>query len=125
MTLSRIRLELARDHDFPQGSREHGYEFTVPLDGEGRIDASAWKDKRDLCRVRRFWKGEEDEIGHVIRRTSGDWAFLYDLEGDPDDIETGYRLGQESFVPGEYVSIKEHDEVMRTFRVVTVLPLTE
>ena len=31
MTLRKIRLELARDHDFPDGSRHHGYELVAPL----------------------------------------------------------------------------------------------
>jgi hypothetical protein len=30
MTMKRIRLELARDHEFPSGSRERGYEFVAP-----------------------------------------------------------------------------------------------
>lgn len=122
MTLKRIRLELARDHDFPNGSREHGYEFTAPLDETGLIDAAAWKAARDKCRVRRFWGNEADEIGHLVRKPGGAWAFHYDVTGDPDDDETGYRFGEENFVPGEYVSIKEHDDEMRTFRVVTVQP---
>jgi hypothetical protein len=31
MSYNKIRLELARDHDFPDGSSERGYEFTAPL----------------------------------------------------------------------------------------------
>jgi len=34
--LRRVRLELARDHEFPNGSRERGYDFIAPLDGPGR-----------------------------------------------------------------------------------------
>lgn len=123
MALSRIHLELARDHDFPRGSRDHGYEFTAPLDGEGKIDAAAWKTNRDKCRVRRFWKGEPDEIGHLVRKPGGAWAFHYDVLGDADDDEAGYRFGDEKFVAGEYVSIMEHDDVMRTFKVILVRPL--
>jgi len=37
MNLNKIRLELARDHDFPDGSRERGYEFTAPLGEDGGI----------------------------------------------------------------------------------------
>jgi hypothetical protein len=123
MALSRIHLELARDADFPQGSRDHGYEFTAPLDADGKIDASVWKDNRDKCRVRRFWKGEPDEIGHLVRKPGGAWAFHYDVLGDADDDEAGYRFGDEKFVAGEYVSIMEHDDVMRTFKVILVRPL--
>lgn len=120
MSIMKIRLELARDHDFPSGSTQHGYEFTAPLDESGHIDPEQWHEKRDHCRVVRFWQGEDDEVGHLVRRPGGSWAFHYDIHGDEDDDETGYRFGNHAFVPGEYVSVKEHDDVLRTFRVVTV-----
>lgn len=123
MTLSRIRLELARDHEFPDGSRQRGYEFTAPLDGAGKIRQDEWRKHRDQCRVRRFWADEDDEVGHLVRKPGGSWAFHYDLLGDEDDDETGYRFGDHAFVPGEYVSIKEHDDVLRTFKVMSVLPM--
>ena len=120
MTLSKIRLELARDPDFPSGSPRHGYEFAAPLDADGKIDAAEWASLRDKCRVVRFWEGEEDEIGHLTRKPGGSWAFHYDINGDEDDDETGYRFSDHAFVPGEYVSIMEHDDVLRTFRVVRI-----
>lgn len=120
MTINKIRLELARDHDFPSGSSYHGYEFTAPLDADGKIDAAEWATLRNNCRVLRFWEGEEDEVGHLIRKPGGSWAFHYDINGDEDDDETGYRFGDHAFVSGEYVSIKEHDDVLRTFRVVQI-----
>jgi len=123
MSLFKIRLELARDEDFPEGSRERGYEFTAPLGDDDRIDHESWKSARDRCRVRRFWENEDDEVGHLIRKPGGSWAFHYDLLGDPDDDEAGYRFGDHQFRPGEYVSIKEHDDEMRTFKVVMVQPL--
>lgn len=123
MSLSKIRLELARDHDFPDGSRDRGYEFTAPLADDGRISDGGWKAARERCRVRRFWSGEPDEVGHLVRKLGGSWAFHYDLLGDPDDDESGYRFGDHRFAPGEYVSIKEHDDVLRTFKVMMVKPL--
>ncbi len=42
MTLKRIRLELARSHNHPQGSARHGYEFTAPLTPDGHIDEAAF-----------------------------------------------------------------------------------
>ena len=38
----RIRLNLARSKEFPQGSQRHGYEFVAPLDRNGHIDAALW-----------------------------------------------------------------------------------
>lgn len=123
MSLSHIRLQLARDHDFPQGSTERGYEFTAPLLADGRIDEKEWRANIDRCRVRRFWVDELDEIGHLIRKPGGAWAFHYDMLGDADDDETGYRFGDHKFTPGEYVSIKEQDDVLRTFKVTFVGPV--
>lgn len=123
MSLMKIRLELARDPEFPEGSADRGYEFAAPLGSDRRIHEPEWKEKRDLCRVRRFWSGQPDEVGHLIRKPGGSWAFHYDLLGDPDDDEAGYRFGDHSFRRGEYVSIKEHDGVVRTFTVVMVQPL--
>lgn len=121
MTLKRIRLELARDHDFPGGSPDHGYEFTAPLNDDGLIQADEWHTVREACRVKRFWRGERDEIGHLVRKPGGSWAFHYDIHGDEDDDETGYRFQNHKFANGEYVSLLEHDNVERTFRVISVI----
>jgi len=120
--LRKIRLNLARTKEFPQGSAHHGYEFTAPLDESGHIDAAMWKKERQHCRVRRFWGGEEEEIGHLVHKPGGSWAFHYDIEGEDDD-EAGYRFGAHAFHPGEYVSIKDEDGDLYTFQVVTVQPV--
>ena len=70
--------------------------------------------------MKRFWLNEADEMGHLVRKPGGEWAFHYST-GDVDDDESGYRFGNHKFAVGEYVSIREHDDdVMRTFRVVRV-----
>lgn len=115
--LTRIRLELARTKEHPDGSRRHGYEFVAPLDAEGHLDAAAWKSVRERCRVRRFWGAEDDDVGHLVHRPGGSWAFHYDIDGDEDD-EAGYRLAQHVFNIGEYVSIRDEDGELHTFRVV-------
>ncbi len=125
MTLRRVRLELARDHDFPNGSRQHGYDFIAPLDDEGHLLAAEWRDNRDRCRARRFWAGEPDEIGRLVHRgggKTGTWAFDYDPKSSSDD-EPGFKFDIHKFVPGEYVSIREHDGVMRTFFIRAVAEL--
>lgn len=119
MPLKQIRLELARDKDFPNGSRRHGYLLVAPLDNMDRIQPDEWKQERERCRVARFWGSDEHELGHLVRKPGGSWAFHYDIHGDPDDDEAGYRFGDERFRPGEYVSIREHDGETRTFRVIT------
>lgn len=121
--LRRVRLSLARDHDHPHGSREHGYDFIAPIDDEGHFDAETWRRLRDRCRVRRFAPGDQDEVGHLVHKPGGAWAFHYDIRGNADSDETGYRLDHRAFVPGEYVSIREHDGVLRTFVVQAVVDL--
>lgn len=122
MTLSTVRLELARDTSFPEGSNRHGYEFVAPLNAEGHIDAEEWRKTRTRCVVRRFWEGEPDERGHVVHRRGGTWAFHYDVVGDRDEDEPGYKFDSHAFKEGEYVSLREQDGTLRTFRVVSVRP---
>lgn len=117
--LKTIRLNLARTKEFPHGSDRHGYRFTAPLDGEGHLDAAGWKKHRDQCRVVRFWAGEEDDIGHLVHRPGGSWAFTYDIDGDEGD-EAGFKLSSHLLVPGEYISIRDDDGELHTFVVVTV-----
>jgi hypothetical protein len=119
-SFKRIVLHLARSKEHPDGSALHGYDIVAPLAGDGRLDVEAWKEARARCRVRRFWAGEADEIGHLIHRPGGKggatWAFDYDPAGTDDD-EAGYRFGDHVFQPGEYVSIRDEDGVMHTFKV--------
>ncbi len=47
----RLRLELARSKEFPNGSANHGYEFIAPLDADAHIDPVLWQKYRENCRV--------------------------------------------------------------------------
>jgi hypothetical protein len=118
MALKHVRLELARTPDHPEGSIRCGYELNLPLDADGKFDAVAWKSHKKDCTVRRFWEGEADEIGEIVK-AGRSWAFSYDPTTETDD-EPMFRLEDHKFKQGEYVSITEHDGVQRTFRVVYV-----
>ena len=118
---ARIRLELAREPGHPEGDRQTGYEITAPLDLDGRLMPSLWRSHRDHCRVRHFLDGEDDRVGRLRRHPGGSWYFDYDRDRRDDD-ETGYRLSDEKFVVGEYVSIPDELHHMRTYRVVSVRP---
>ncbi len=120
--LKSIRLNLARTHEFPEGSDRHYYRFTAPLDSDGHLSAEGWRQNRDMCRVVRSWADEEEDIGHLVHKQGGSWGFHYDIDGDEGD-ESGYRLGSHRFVPGEYVSIRDEDGELHTFRVVAVLDI--
>ncbi len=119
--LSHITLELAREPGHPLGDRNHGYHLYLPLTVEGRIDATAWHQVRNACRVRRFRPGEEVRHGRILYGPHGRWAFDYDGSSDFDD-EVGFRLGDEVFVPGEYISVREDDGKMHTFQIISVRP---
>ena len=122
--LKRIRLNLARSKEFPNGSARHGYEFVAPLDRTGHIDAALWRSHREHCGVRRFWEGDE-QVGKLVHKPGGQehsrWVFDYDDTAEEDD-EAGYRFAAHAFRPGEYVSLRDEDGDMHTFQVVSVEP---
>jgi hypothetical protein len=120
MSLKKIRLELARTPQFPQGSPRHGYEFTAPLDARGFLDPAGWAKARTSCTVLRFWNTNPDEHGQLIHRRDGSWAFSY-APGEDDD-EPIFRFDRHHFVVGEYVTVTEHDGVARPFRVAEIKP---
>lgn len=124
MSLNRVTLHLARSKDFPAGSAAHGYQIIAPLTDDGLLDAEGWAAAKAECTVRRFWGDEERDLGHLVHRggpKGGSWAFHYDIAGDEDD-EAGFRFGAHRFAVGEYVSIRDDDEVLHTFVVAMVEP---
>ncbi len=118
MPLFRVRLELARSKEHPNGSSNHGYEFVAPLDAEGHLSTDEWKQNKAKCTVRRFTAGADDENGLLIDVGRG-WHFDYDAH-DSDDDEPLFKLDRHIIKQGEYLSITEHDGVMRTFKIVSV-----
>lgn len=121
MALRQVRLELARNAEFPEGSAQRGYEFVAPLTDDGHLDRDGWGAQRAACTVRRFWAGEDDEHGHLVHHRGGQWAFHYAQLADADE-EPIFRFDRHRFAVGEYVTITEHDGVQRTFRVANVTP---
>ncbi len=117
MPLKKIRLELARTAEFPNGSANHGYEFMAPLDAEGHLDAAGWKEYGNACTFRRFWPGEDDQHGS-LKHKRGRWVFSYQLGDDDDD--TIFKFDRHNFVVGEYVSITEHDGTSHPFKIASV-----
>lgn len=115
-----IRLELARNKEYPNGSSLHGYEFVAPIDQNGHLDAEEWRAEKDKCTVRRFWAGEQDEEGHLTHVGRG-WHLHYD-DQPIDEDEPFFKLDRHALVEGEYVSVTEHDGELRPFKVVRVVP---
>lgn len=109
-----VRLLLARERGHPQGDPGEGYDLLLPLDESGRLDPAIWKASQAACRVRRFAGDTDVAIGRLRRKPGGQWYFDY-AEGEDDD-EIGFRLGEERFVTGEYVSIGNKG-TMHTYQV--------
>lgn len=116
--LKTIRLELARTKEFPDGNRDRGYEFKAPVGADGHLDTAAWPGVRKQCTVRRFWPGEDDRLGELHHTRHRSWAFSYE-PGDEDD-ENFHRLDAHVFKVGEYVSIREPDGEVLTFRIAAI-----
>ena len=95
--LRRIRLELARTPDFPEGSHAHGYELVAPLTADGHLDVEAWQANRQIATVHRFWRGEENQTGQLVRTRGGRWAISYRPGPDDEDVAA---LGQVGIVGG-------------------------
>ena len=118
--MKRIRIELARNEGFPNGSSKHGYEIIAPLDANNHLDHGAWRKLREKCRVVRFWGTEEHQVGHLIHNQGGTWAFHYDVKGDRNSDDRGYKFHTEPFVNGEYISIHEADGDEMIYQVISV-----
>ncbi|HYM30915.1 MAG TPA: hypothetical protein VEU47_06435 [Candidatus Cybelea sp.] len=114
--MRRVRLELARCHDFPDGSTKHGYELNIPLQANGKLDHDYWLAHRQGNTFRRFW-GDEDEQSGELRHDGRGWMLSFGQHGDNEMI---YKADAHRFAEGEYISIKERDGHTRTFRVVAV-----
>ena len=120
MTLSRIVMRLARNPgtEFAGGDDHRGYALTAPLTDDGHLDEAAFSRSRANCTVRRFAPDEDPADGKLAKRGQR-WFFDYD-EGDLNDDEQPYRLGQHRFAVGEYVTITDEDGRPLTYKVVEV-----
>lgn len=122
MTWSAIHLELARSTEHPNGSPAYGYDLVAPLTADGVLDETAWREGKKHARVRRFSANQSDEVGALIHTRHRTWAFSY--EPGEDDDEPVFKLQTHVVRPGEYLSITEHDGETRTFRIISIRPLT-
>lgn len=120
MSLHRVKLELARSKEVPNGDPSHGYVFVAPMDASGHLDGALWKVQRERCTVERIVRNAVEERGHLVHVGQG-WHFDY-AKGRRDDDEPLYKLDRHVLKAGEYVSVTEHDGVLRTFRIASVTP---
>jgi hypothetical protein len=122
--LRKVTLNAARSKELPEGSARRGYDFVAPLTEDGRIDLEAWKQHRGECFAHRFWDSEPAMSGLLIHRAGGrggsTWAFEWKGAATADEEEAGFRFADHAFKVGEYVSIREFEGELQTYRVVGV-----
>lgn len=122
--LHHIRIELAHSRPESSDSQGDGYDFVAPLDADGHLDVACWKDQRLSCFVHKLGGGVIVERGLLVHSPGGaggaSWQFDYAL-GEGDE-ETGFRFDTHRFMTGEYVSVRDAEGELRTYRVVTVKP---
>ena len=122
--LKTVTLHAARSKLFPEGSIRHGYAFVAPLTQEGRIDLEGWKAHRGECFAHRFWADDPEQRGLLVHRAGGrggsTWAFELGTGAKLDAEEDGFRFADHAFTPGEYVSIRDEDGELVTFKVTSV-----
>jgi hypothetical protein len=123
--MRKIRLERARAKGHPQGEAGEGYDLVAPLDDSGHISLEGWRSQRALCFVHRLEGGDIVERGVLAHRAGGpggaSWIFDYDPRSSGEE-EVGYHFEAHAFVVGEYVSIRDGDGDVLTYRVTSVKP---
>ncbi len=117
MTWNTIRLELARNPDFPEGSQHHGYLLHAPLDRTGRLDVEAFEAERGRAAVEEFWGDRDPKRGRLVHRNRSLWCFVFG-ENDEEPI---FHFGEHRFVPGEYLTVRDFSGADLTFRVARVV----
>jgi hypothetical protein len=120
--LFHIRLEPAPGPHEPLG--DAAYDFVAPLDTRGMIDADAWRRDRALCFVHRIISRDTVQHGLLVHRPGGPHGatWIFDYEPGQGEEETGFRFEAHAFTVGAYVSVRDADDQIRTFRVASVTP---
>lgn len=123
--MRRIRLERVHAKDEAAPTAGEGYEFVAPLDDSAHISPEDWKRERALCFVHKIEQGDVVQRGLLVHRQGGagggTWQFDYAL-GEGDE-ESGFRFDAHRFVVGEYVSVRDADGDVRTFKIASVKPV--
>lgn len=117
MTWSTIRMELARNPEFPEGSPQHGYLLHAPLDRQGRLDPTAYQLAKNRAVVEEFWGDKDPKRGRLVHRNRNLWCFSF---GESDE-EPIFHFGDHTFSPGEYLTVRDLSGADLTFRITSVV----
>ena len=122
--LRKVTLNAARSKEFPDGSIRHGYDFIAPLDRRRphrpRILETA--SRRMFCPPLLGRRAGDARPPHSSRGGPRRLDLGVRMEGgnQGSEEEEGFRFGDHAFKVGEYVSVREEDGELQTFRVVSV-----
>lgn len=121
--LTRVILRLGRNPKagWPEGNDNYGYVINAPLNSDGKLDAALWREKREHCTVRRFHPHATAADGW-LRHRGDHWYFWYDEE-EEGPAEPLFKLGSHELRPGEYVTVREADGDVLTFRIAEAVPV--
>ncbi|MGE0829570.1 MAG: hypothetical protein AB7O04_09485 [Hyphomonadaceae bacterium] len=113
-----IILRLARNPDagYPAGDDERGYRIVAPLDSQGVLDLSAWREDKHRSTVDRFSPDEAERADGWLSHRGAHWYFRYDEDEEGPD-EPVFRLGDHKLVAGEYVTVHEQGGAPMVYRV--------
>jgi hypothetical protein len=117
MTWCTIRMELARNPEFPEGSQHHGYILHAPLDRNGRLNVPEFEAERSRAAVEEFWGDTDPKRGHLVHRNQTLWSFSF----GKSDEEPIFHFGDHIFSPGEYLTVRDLSGANLTFRVKSVV----
>jgi hypothetical protein len=121
--LQHIALHLARSSEFPEGSAEQRYEIVAPVDASGHLDPREWRKFRTQCRVRRFSPEESDRLGVLLHHAGGSGVATWRLHYDGQCEEKGVHLETRRFAEGEYLSLRDEEGRLNTFKIDRMRPV--
>lgn len=111
MTLEKNRRELARDHDLPERSSKHGYEFVAPVSAEVLYDPDEWKAISANAGQRAFGAMKTRNAAISSENPTAIGLSLTISTA----MRSGSRFGRHHFALGECVSVRKQDDRLRTF----------
>jgi len=116
MDMFEVRLELAVNPDYENGSDKCGYMLQLPLTEDYFIDEAAYEKHAERFKVTRYWENEPERSGRLVRK----WKHTWHLEYTNNEIEPIFQLDKERLVLGEFIDIRDHGNRMHVFKIVSL-----
>jgi len=111
--MPRVLMLLAYSHANPDGDVTDGFDLSVSLTPQGRLDTEAWRRDPPAWTVRRLRGGVAEHDGALVRAEDS-WVIRVGEEEMP--------LAGQVIRPGEYVTVRGAGGEARIYRIVEVRP---